>query len=132
MESIVIPIVLFGMIFGIVAVSVWGSVQSKKEANETVRRAIDAGQKLDSDAISAIGKPVRSPAQDLRGGIVLVSLATGLIFAGLMAAGALPGIGKGWDDDAGMGFFIAAAIVGAIGIGQLVAALVRGGEKKPS
>ncbi|KAF0176557.1 MAG: hypothetical protein IV086_14515 [Hyphomonadaceae bacterium] len=130
MESIVIPITLFGMILGIVAVSVWGSVQSKKEANETVRRAIDAGQPLDSAAISAIGKPVRSAAQDLRGGIVLVSLATGLIFAGLMAAGALPGIGKGWDDDAGMGFFIAAAIVGAIGVGQLVAALVRGNEKK--
>ena len=91
MESIVIPLSLFGMIFGIVAVSVWGSVQSKREANETVRRAIDAGQPLDSEAISAIGKPVRSAAQDLRGGIVLVSLAVGLILAGLMAA---PWIGQ--------------------------------------
>jgi hypothetical protein len=130
MEDILIPIFGTMMIFGIVAVSVWGSVQSKKEANETVRRAIDAGQKLDSDAISAIGKPVRSAAQDLRGGIVLVSLALGLIFAGLMAAGALPGIGGGWDDDAGMGFFIAASIVGAIGIGQLVAGLVRREKKE--
>lgn len=129
MESIVIPLSLFGMIFGIVAVSVWGSVQSKREANETVRRAIDAGQPLDSEAISAIGKPVRSAAQDLRGGIVLVSLAVGLILAGLMAAGALPFAGKGWDDDAGVGFFIAATIVGAIGVGQLVSGWMRR-EKK--
>jgi hypothetical protein len=129
MEAIVIPIALFGMILGIVAVSVWGSTQAKKEANETLRRAIDAGQTLDSEAISAIGKPVRSAAQDLRGGIVLVSLAVGLILAGLMAAGALPFAGKGWDDDAGVGFFIAAMIVGAIGVGQLVAGMVRSDKK---
>lgn len=126
MESVLVP--LFGtmMIFGIVAVSVWGATEAKKQANETVRRAIDAGQQLDSEAISAIGKPVRSAAQDLRGGIVLVSLAVGLILAGLMAGGVF---GGGWDDEAGMGFFIAAAIVGAIGVGQLVAGLVRR-EKK--
>ncbi|MBL8557247.1 MAG: hypothetical protein JNM47_00885 [Hyphomonadaceae bacterium] len=129
MEEVLVPMGAFGMILGIVAVSVWGSVQSKKEANETVRRAIDAGQQLDSDAISAIGKPVRSAAQDLRGGIVLVSLSIGLILAGLMASGALPVAGKGWDEDAGVGFFIAAMIVGAIGVGQLVAGLVRR-EKK--
>lgn len=129
MESIVIPIALFGMILGIVAVSVWGSTQSKKEANETLRRAIDAGQTLDSEAISAIGKPVRSAAQDLRGGIVLVSLSVGLVLAGLMAAGALPFAGAGWDEDAGVGFFIAAMIVGAIGIGQLVAGMVRNDKK---
>lgn len=127
MESIVIPLSLFGMIFGIVAVSVWGSVQSKREANETVRRAIEAGQPLDSEAISAIGKPVRSAAQDLRGGIVLVSLSFGLILAGLMAAGVIGG--SGWDDDAGVGFFIAATIVGAIGVGQLVSGWMRR-EKK--
>jgi len=131
MEEVLVPMGAFGMILGIVAVSVWGSVQSKKEANETVRRAIDAGQQLDSDAISAIGKPVRSAAQDLRGGIVLVSLSIGLILAGLMASGVLPVAGDGWDDDAGVGFYIAAMIVGGIGVGQLVAGLVRG-EKKGS
>jgi hypothetical protein len=129
MVEILVPIAGCAMIFGIVAVAVWGNVQARKEANETVRRAIDAGQPLDSEAISAIGKPVRSSAQDLRGGIVLVSLAVGLILAGLMAAGAMPFVGAGWDDDAGMGFFVAAMIIGAIGVGQLVAGLVRR-EKK--
>ena len=127
MEAIVIPLALFGMVLGIVAVSVWGSVQSKRELNETIRRAIDSGQKLDADTISSLGKPVRSSAQDLRGGIVLVFLSIGLIVGGLMASGAI-GSG-GWDSDAGVGFFVAAAIVGSIGIGQFVAAMMRR-EKK--
>lgn len=127
MEDILIPIFGTMMIFGIVAVSVWGSVQGKKELNETVRRAIDSGQKLDADTISSLGKPVRSSAQDLRGGIVLIFLAIGLVVGGLMAAGAIGG--AGWDDDAGIGFFVAAAIVGSIGIGQFVAAMMRR-EKK--
>lgn len=129
MEEILIPLAFFGMIFGIVAVSVWSSAQSKRELNETLRRAIDAGQKLDAETISSLGKPVRSAAQDLRGGIVLMFLAVGLIVGGLMASGALPIGGSGWDDDAGIGFFVAAAIVGSIGVGQFVAAMMRR-EKK--
>lgn len=128
MEEVLIPLVLFSMIFGIVAVAVWGNVQNRKELNETVRRAIDSGQKLDADTISSLGKPARTVAADLRGGIVLLFLGAGLIMAGLMASGVI--LGKGWDDDAGIGFFIAAAIVGAIGVGQLVSALVRGDKKK--
>lgn len=128
MEGILIPMFGTFMIFGIVAVSVWGSVQARKEANETLRRAIDGGQKLDSDTISSLSKPARSVASDLRGGIVLLFLGGGLVVAGLIASGAITG--QGWDEDAGIGFFIAAAIVGAIGLGQFVAAVMRGGDKK--
>ena len=128
--EVLIPIFGTVMIFGIVAVSVWGSVQGKKELNETVRRAIESGQKLDADTVSSLGKPVRSAAQDLRGGIVLIFLAVGLIVGGLMASGALPIGGSGWDDDAGIGFFVAAAIVGSIGIGQFVAAIMRREKKE--
>lgn len=128
MDEILIPIFGTFMIFGIVAVSVWGNVQNKKELNETVRRAIDSGHKLDADTISSLGKPVKTAAADLRGGLVLLFLGLGLVIGGLMASGII--LGKGWDDDAGTGFFVAAAIVGAIGVGQLVAALVRGGDKK--
>ncbi len=130
MEEIVIPISFFAMVFGIVTVSVWASTQSKRELNETIRRAIDSGQKLDSEVISALHKPVRSPAQDFRGGIVLLCLAIGFVVAGLMANGAIAGMGGGWDDDAGIGFFVAAAIVGAIGLGQFVAAVLRRDPKK--
>jgi hypothetical protein len=123
-----IPIFGTFMIFGIVAVTVWGNVQNKKELNETVRRAIDAGQQLDADTVSSLGKPVRTAAADLRGGLVLLFLGAGLVVAGLMASGVI--LGKGWDEEAGIGFFVAASIVGAIGVGQLVAALVRRGDKK--
>ena len=125
MEDVLVP--LFGcmMIFGIVAVSVWASAQNKKEFNETVRRAIDAGQKLDADTISSLGKPVRSAAQDLRGGVVLTFLAFGLIVAGGLAGGIFGYKGWGGGDESSAGFYVAAAIVGAIGIGQLVAGLMR-------
>lgn len=129
MEDVLIP--LFGclMIFGIVAVSVWGATQSKKELNETIRRAIDSGQKLDADTINSLGRPVRTPAADIRGGIVLVFLGLGLTVGGLMASGVF--YGKGFHGGGGAtGLFVAAAIVGAIGIGQLVAGAVRGGDKK--
>jgi Domain of unknown function (DUF6249) len=128
MEEILIPLALFAMVLGIVAVSVWGNVQNKKELNETVRRAIDAGHKLDADTISSLGKPVKTAAADLRGGLVLLFLGAGLIAAGLMASGVI--LGNGWDDDAGIGFFVAASIVSAIGVGQLVAGLVRRSDKK--
>lgn len=128
MVEILIPLGFFTAVILVVAVSVWGNVQNRKELNETVRRAIDAGQKLDAETVGSLGKPVRTRAADLRGGIVLMALAMGLIVAGLMAGGVI--LGTGWDDDAGIGFFIAAAIVGAIGVGQLVAALVRGADKK--
>ena len=65
----------------------------------------------------------------MRGGVILAFLAIGLIAAGLMASGLIPSVGKGWDEDAGVGFFIAASIVGAIGVGQFVAAMMRR-EKK--
>jgi hypothetical protein len=120
----------FLMIIGIVAISVWGATQQKREFNETIRGAIDAGQKLDTETIAALGKPPRTSQADLRGGIVLVALALGLMIAGLMAAGVLPGV-TGWDDEAATGFYVAAAIVGAIGVGQLIASLARSAKKEP-
>ena len=117
------------MIVSVVLAVVWGGVQSRREMNETMRKAIDGGQTLDPETIAALNKPGRSPQQDLRGGVILGFLALGLIAAGLMASGLIPSVGKGWDEDAGVGFFIAASIVGAIGVGQFVAAMMRR-EKK--
>lgn len=117
------------MIVAVVGAIVWGGVQSRREMNETMRKAIESGQQLDPEIIAAINKPGRSPANDLRGGIVLCSLAAGLIVAGLLAEGVVPGA-NGWDSGSGVGFWVASAIVGAIGIGQLVSALVRRGDSK--
>jgi hypothetical protein len=123
MSEVLIPLGLWVMIAVISVAAIWGGVASRRELNETLRRAIDSGQQLDVEAISALHKPVRSPAQDLRGGVVLIFLAVGLTAGGFLAGG-------GWEDEAGVGFYVAACIVGAIGLGQFVAAMLRRGEKK--
>jgi hypothetical protein len=127
--EMLVPISFFVMIFGICAAFAWGGVQSRRESNETLRRAIESGQPLNPETIEALlRKPGRSPDQDIRGGVTLSFLAVGFIVAGLLASGAVPGL-VGWDDDAGAGFFIAAAIVGFIGLGQLVAGFLRRDRK---
>ncbi len=128
MEALIVFIV-FSSVVGIVGAVVWGNVQNRKQLNETIRRAIDSGQKLDADVISSLGRPVKTAAADLRGGLVLMFLAGGFVVAGFAAAGVF--FGETPDYDGGTkALFIAAAIVGAIGVGQLVAALVRGSDKK--
>jgi hypothetical protein len=120
--GIMVPISFFVMIAVIVAVSVWGSVQGKRAIADTMRRAIESGRSIDADAISAIQRPTRSREADLRGAIIMIFLAGGLCAAGFMVAGGIPDEqGAYW---AGNGLFIAAVIIGAIGVGQLIAALV--------
>jgi hypothetical protein len=122
MEEILIPLAFFTMIVGIVLIGVWGSVQARREANETIRRAIDSGQQLDAETLSSLNKPVRSPQADMRGGVIMMFLGLGLALAGAVAGGVF---GGGFDPNAGTGMFIAAAIVGFIGIGQFVAGMMR-------
>jgi hypothetical protein len=124
MEDILIPLAFFAMILGIVVISVWGGVQARKEANETIRRAIDHGQQLDADTLSSLSKPVRSAQADIRGGVIMLFLGAGLALAGAFAGGWIPGF-SGYAEEAGVGLFIPAAIVGFIGLGQLVAGLMR-------
>jgi len=119
MEEWLVPLAFFAMIAFIVAASVWGGVQNKRAVADTIKRAIESGQQLDAETISSLSKPARSWQQDMRGGIVLLFLAAGFLIAGFM------GPGGGTEVHFGNGFFIAAVIIGAIGAGQLVAALVR-------
>ncbi len=120
LEEILVPISFFIMIAVIVAVSVWGGVQNKRVLADTLRRAMESGHRLDPETISALQRPVRSRQQDLRGGVILVALAVGLVAAGFLLQGGIPDEeGQYW---AGNGMFIAAVIVGAIGAGQLIAA----------
>jgi hypothetical protein len=123
MEGWLVPLAFFAMIAFIVAASVWGNVQNKRAVADTIKRAIENGQQLDAETISSLSKPARSWQQDMRGGIILMFLAAGFVIAGLL------GPGGGDDVHFGNGFFIAAVIIGAIGLGQLVAALMRRPKK---
>lgn len=125
MEGIFVPLGLFLMVAVIVAASVWGSVQNKRTAADVIKRAIESGQQLDPESISALHKPARAAAQDIRGGIVLTALALGFV-----AAGAIYYYGGPGDGDGIFGFLIAACIIGAIGIGQLIAGFMRQPKKE--
>jgi len=122
--EVLIPLGLWVMISVIVVAAVWGSVQNKRTVSDTIKRAIDAGPQLTPEVISALHKPARATAQDLRGGIILIALALGFIIAGVMSL-----MDKAANEEAmhwaHNGFFFAAIIIGALGVGQLVAALVR-------
>jgi hypothetical protein len=123
MSEVWILLGLWIMIAAIVVASVWGSVQNKRAVADTIKRAIDAGQQLDPETISALHKPARPYQQDLRGGIILIALSLGFIVAGVMSQmDEEHAAVMSWADN---GFFIAAVIIGALGAGQLVAALVR-------
>lgn len=126
MEGILVPIALFAMIAVIVAASVWGSVQNKRTAADVIKRAIESGQQLDPETISALHKPARAAAQDIRGGIVLTALALGFVAAGVVFH--LQGPADGGEGT--FGFVIAACIIGAIGIGQLIAGSIRSPKKE--
>jgi hypothetical protein len=121
----VVPIVavagLWIMIVAVVGISVWGGVAKRRDVNETLRRAIDAGHKLDAETLAAMERPTRSADDDLRSGITLTALALGFVgCVGLYWVGFAPG-----GPDAGFGFAIAAIIVGALGVGRLIAAFLR-------
>jgi hypothetical protein len=119
--AILVPLGFFATIAAISIYAILAGQRARRDLHETMRRALDTGQVLSPETISALHKPARSREQDLRSGVILTSLGVGLgLCAGLAATGAL------FDDphDAG-GFMLAAVIVGSIGLGQLVAALVR-------
>lgn len=126
MEGIVVPIALFGMIAAIVFASVWGGVQNRRAAADAIKKAIEAGQTLDPETISALYRPARAASQDLRGGVVLCALALGFV-----AAGGIYYFNRGGGEGDGVfGFFIAAVIIGSIGVGQLIAGLLRQPKKE--
>jgi F0F1-type ATP synthase assembly protein I len=131
MEEILVPIFVVGglwlMIGTVAVVAIWGGVKAKQEMNLTARRAIENGQQLSPELLNALQKPVKPAEQDIRGGIVLVALALGFIAAAFV--GMLTG-GADWEAESSSGFFIAAAIIGFLGLGQLVAGFMRREPKK--
>jgi hypothetical protein len=134
LESVLVPLGFFGMVFAIVAVSVWGGVQTRREFNETIRRAIDNGQQLDPKVINTLAKPERTAEHDLRGGVMLVCLAVGFGLCGFLFENGSPASvhqapGTLQIDSGGVGFYAIAVIVGALGVGRLLAAYLRRDRK---
>ena len=139
MEEVLVPLGLFTMVGAIVAANVWCKFQSRKAINETAQRAIDVGTPLTPETIWALHKPMRLPEQDLRSGVILVALAIGFVAAGLISTyvggNMVVVAGEGADaaketvriggDGGGTGFYVIAALVGALGAGNLVSWFIR-------
>lgn len=119
-EDILVPIALFATIGAIWIAAIIMNARTRRDQQETLRQLAANGQTLSPDLISSLHKPVRSADQDLRSGVVLTALAIGLALSGILfGTGLLAGTDA--DFESTQGFFIAAIIVGALGIGQLVA-----------
>jgi hypothetical protein len=129
MEDVLVPLGLWVMIAVIVIASVWGGVQTRRDTHETIRRAIDNGQLLDPRVISSLAKPERSAEGDLRSGVTFTALAIGFALCGVFFGGGPASIehqAHGFQIEGGsQGFYIAAVIVGSLGVGRLISAYLR-------
>jgi len=135
MEDTLVPIFVVGglwvMIAAISISSIQANARNRRDMNDTMRRAIEAGQPLTPETISMLYKPTKSWEQDLRSWVILTCLAIGLALCGAINLSFAATAAAGDVDVSGspQGFFIAAIIVGAIGVGQLVAAWLRRDRK---
>jgi hypothetical protein len=114
-----IPIVLFICISVCVVLVANSFARTKLAQQETIRSAIQAGQKLDEETLKLLAKTPKSPDADLRQGVITVCLAVGFVFAAILSQ-----FMQRYGDLATVIGMIA-IIVGSIGIGQLIAWKVR-------
>ena len=90
MEGILVPISFFGMIAAIVLVPRYFKSLERQKMAETLRAAIERGQELPPEMISAMTSDVRpkglppSPQRDIRTGVIWLFLAAGLATFGLL------------------------------------------------
>jgi hypothetical protein len=123
MQYAIWPIGALAMTVAIVGLFVWSGVQNRREANETVRRAIEAGHPLDAKTVDALVTGW-GPGRDLRRAIVYLSLAVGFGLSGYLMS-TYPFAGEHHHRfGGGMGFYIPAIIFGAVGVGRLLVAFL--------
>lgn len=76
LEDVLIPLVFFGVTFGITYVVLLFRHRNRKIAQQTLLAAIDKGQQLDTEVVqSLLGGPPSSGDRDMRRGLVLVAIA---------------------------------------------------------
>lgn len=83
--EILIPISLFAMIAAIVIVPRYFKSLERQKLQETLRASIEKGAQLPPEVIEAMTSDVKRPAspqRDLRGGIVWLAVAAGVIAFG--------------------------------------------------
>lgn len=123
--DVFVPFVFFGFLAAIILVPVWLRERTKQSAHDLIGKALEKGQTLDpallreltaATAVKA-AQPDRA-RRSLGSGVVLLALAGGFVAAGF-AIGGMPGAG-----DALNGMMVPAAILGALGLGFILLAIV--------
>lgn len=114
-----IPIALFIMIAVIVAITLQAWSRNRISQQETLRLAIQSGQKLDETTLKLLVKRPLMPEMDLRQGIISTCLAVGFGLAAALST-QMPKNG-----DLATIIGMVAIIIGSVGIGQVIAWKVR-------
>ncbi len=78
MEEIFVPISLFTMIFGIVAIVTFFRFRNRQELQLTIRATLDSGQALSSELLEQLTAALQPQRNDVRRGVILLSI--GLAF----------------------------------------------------
>ncbi len=131
MEEILVPLVFFGFLGSVILGPIYLKERTKQSAHKLISQALEKGQALDPKVMEDLmrSSPPAPPPQDrarrtLGSAIIMLALA-----GGFAAAGAL----SGSFDPSGFAFggiMIPAVILGSLGAGFLILALVDFGTKK--
>lgn len=105
----------WGFIAAVVVAGIWYAAREREAQHETLRRFVESGKPIDDELMDKVLGGDKNVARDLRiGGVITLSVAPGLAilawFISRLAEQAL------------MPILGAAALVGCVGIGLLVAA----------
>jgi Domain of unknown function (DUF6249) len=120
--AILIPITFFVMIAALVIVPRYFKSMERQKLADTLRAAIDKGQTLPPDIISAMSAdvktaPVQSPQRDLRTGVIWLGVAVGLAAFGIV-------LGYYEDADATVPLIAIATFPGFIGLAFIILSLL--------
>ena len=76
---ILVPLFFFAALVAIVVIPMVINARKQREAQVTIRHAIDKGVQLPPEFLSALApKEFRTPAQDLRRGLILLAVGIGI------------------------------------------------------
>ncbi len=78
-----VPLAPFLMILGIMGIAAWARIRANAAIQETIQKAIDKGVELTPETVKALGAQARPPQSDLRGGLITIAVALGLIALGV-------------------------------------------------
>lgn len=126
--GILVPLSPFIMVAAIIIVPAWLKSRERREMQETVRTAIEKGQPLPPELIEALTKEVKVPKvssahRDMRIGVILLAVATGVALLGASLAMV--------EDDALFPLVGSATIPGMIGIAFIILSFFNPNKNPP-